>query len=187
MDEIAQTTPESAWRMPQRSATIRPMTVTIRAATPHDADTIHAFICALAVYEREPDAVQVTAAILRDQLASPRPPFECLLAESAGVALGFALFVQNYSSWRGRAGLHLEDLFVPERHRGQGIGTALLTALARLAVSRGCARLEWAVLDWNQPAIDFYRGLGAIPLDEWTTYRLTDRALVDVAARETRP
>jgi GNAT superfamily N-acetyltransferase len=159
------------------------MACEIRPAGPDDAETIHGFILGLAVYERAPDAVEVTPADLRAQLASPRPPFECLLAIDRGRPVGFALFFQTYSTWRGKTGLHLEDLFVPEPERRRGVGSALLRRLARVAVERGCARLEWAVLDWNTPAIDFYRSLGAEALDEWTTHRLHGPALVALAER----
>ncbi len=157
------------------------MAFDIRPADPDDADTIHAFITGLAVYERAPEAVEVTPAELRRQLASAEPPFECLLAFDAGRPVGFALFFATYSTWRGRSGIHLEDLFVPEVERGRGIGTALLQRLAALAIARGCARLEWAVLDWNEPALRFYRGLGAEALDEWTTHRLSGAALESLA------
>lgn len=157
------------------------MPPTIRLATAADAATIHGFIVALAVYEREPDVVEVTPAVLAVQLASERPPFECLLAEVDGTAVGCALFFQTYSTWRGRTGLHLEDIFVNDRHRRRGIGRALVRRIAGLAVERGCARLEWAVLDWNAPAIEFYRRLGGVPLDEWTTWRLPDAALAALA------
>ncbi len=157
------------------------MAFDIRSAGPADAEVIHAFIVGLAIYERAPDAVEVTPAELRAQLASPSPPFECLLALDGDRPVGFALFFPTYSTWRGRSGIHLEDLFVPETERRRGIGSALLARLAGLAVERGCARLEWAVLDWNAPAIGFYRQLGAEALDEWTTYRLTGRALAALA------
>lgn len=161
------------------------MSLRIRFATPLDAPILHRFICELAEYEREADAVQVTADELRAQLSQSRPPFECLLAEdgegAAAQAQGFALFFASYSTWRGRAGLYLEDLYVPPAHRGAGVGGALLAALAGLARARGCARLEWSVLDWNTPAIGFYERLGAVAMDEWTTYRLTDDALERLA------
>lgn len=177
----------------------RAVSLRIRFATPEDAPTLHRFIRELAEYEREPDAVRVTPEQLRAQLSQPRPPFECLLAEDeghgegegpgegphggvAGQARGFALFFTSYSTWRGRPGLYLEDLYVPLAHRGAGVGGALLAALARLARERGCARLEWSVLDWNTPAIGFYERLGAIAMSEWTTYRLTDDALERLAA-----
>ncbi len=149
----------------------------LRRATAADAEIIHGFIVELAIYEREPEAVETTVERLRAQLEHARPPFECVLAEDASGALGFALFFHNYSTWRGAAGLYLEDLFVPERHRQRGVGKALLRHLARLAVERGCARMEWSVLDWNRLAIDFYEALGARPMGEWTTFRLTGEAL----------
>ncbi len=153
----------------------------IRFAGPADAEQIHRFVCALAEYEKEPDAVEATPEDLRSQLASERPPFECLISEWDGRPVGFALFFQSYSTWRGRAGLYLEDLFVEPEERGRGHGLALLRRLAALAVERRCARLEWAVLDWNEPSIRFYRALGAEPMDEWTTYRLTGDALSSLA------
>lgn len=157
--------------------------MTIRFATPADAPTLLAFIRELAVYEREPDAVEVDAATLAAQMAEPSPPFECLLAEDErGRALGFALFFHTYSTWRGRRGVHLEDLWVTPAARNGGVGRALLVRLAAVARARGCARLEWAVLDWNELAIGFYRGLGARPLDEWTTWRLDGDALAALAA-----
>jgi GNAT superfamily N-acetyltransferase len=157
------------------------MRLAIRFAGPADAATLHRFIVGLAVYEREPEAVLVTPADLAEQLASPRPPFECLLAERDGTPAGFALFFQSYSTWRGRPGLYLEDLFVEEAHRHRGIGTALLRRLAATALDRGCARMEWAVLDWNEPAIAFYRTLGAEPMSEWTTWRVSEAALARLA------
>jgi GNAT superfamily N-acetyltransferase len=158
------------------------MGLSIRFATAQDAEVIVGFIRELADYEREPEAVEVTAAILRAQMESDDPPFECLIAELDGAAAGFALFFRNYSTWRGRPGLFLEDLFVPERHRRRGIGRALLARLAALSVERGYGRMEWSVLDWNKPAQDFYRSLGATPMDEWTIWRLSAGAL-DRAAR----
>jgi GNAT superfamily N-acetyltransferase len=158
--------------------------VTIRRATPADAAAVHELIRALAAYEREPDAVRATPASLAEQMRSERPPFECLLAEETGGpagpaprAVGFALFFTSYSTWRGRPGIWLEDLFVREEARGRGVGAALLRAVGRLAAERGCARLEFSVLDWNEPAIGFYRSLGAVPMDEWTVFRFADEAL----------
>lgn len=173
-------------RLAARSYARRVVPPRIRFATPEDAPLLHRFICELAEYEREPTAVKVTTDELRAQLSQPRPPFECLLAERTGEptpeALGFALFFASYSTWRGRPGLYLEDLYVPPAHRGAGVGRALLAALARLARERGCARLEWSVLDWNTPAIGFYEKLGAIARSDWTVYRLTDDALERLAA-----
>jgi GNAT superfamily N-acetyltransferase len=156
--------------------------IVVRQAEARDADRIHELIVALAIYEKEPDAVVCTADDLRAQLAADRPPFECLLAEEEGVAHGFALFFHNYSTWRGRPGLYLEDLFVDPAERGKGIGKRLLSELASIAVSRGCARMEWSVLDWNDLAITFYEALGANSRSEWTTYRLTGEPLERLAA-----
>jgi GNAT superfamily N-acetyltransferase len=153
------------------------MGLSIRFATAQDAEVIIGFIRELADYEREPEAVEVTAAILRAQMESTDPPFECLIAELDGAVAGFALFFRNYSTWRGRPGLFLEDLFVPERYRRKGLGRALLGRLAALCVERGYGRMEWSVLNWNQPAQDFYRSLGATPMDEWTIWRLSAAAL----------
>jgi GNAT superfamily N-acetyltransferase len=155
----------------------------IRHATAADAHHIHRFIVELATYEREPDAVEATPETLAVQLAEAAPPFECLIAEADGAPVGFALFFHNYSTWKGRRGLYLEDLYVQPSHRGQGIGLALLRQLASLAVQRGCARFEWAVLDWNKPAIDLYESLGARPRHDWTIYQLTGEALASLAAR----
>lgn len=153
----------------------------VRLATPDDAAVLHRLIVALATYEREPDAVVVEPETLRAQLASDDPPFECLVADTEQGVVAFALFFHNYSTWRGRRGLYLEDLFVVPEHRGRGIGRRLLVELARIAVARGCARMEWSVLDWNAPAIGFYRTLGAVPQDGWTTYRLTGEPLERLA------
>jgi GNAT superfamily N-acetyltransferase len=158
------------------------MGLSIRFAMAQDAPLILGFIRELAAYEREPEAVEVTADILRAQMESDDPPFECLIAELDGTAAGFALFFRNYSTWRGRPGLFLEDLFVPERYRRRGIGRALLGRLAAISVERGYGRMEWSVLNWNQPAQDFYRSLGATPMDEWTIWRLSADVL-DRAAR----
>ena len=110
-------------------------------------------------------------------MSSARPPFECLLAEAGGKALGFALFFHTYSTWRGKQGIFLEDLFVPPQHRGRGVGKRLLVERARIAVARDCPRLEWSVLDWNESAIRFYEQLGARSMPEWIHYRLTDAPL----------
>jgi GNAT superfamily N-acetyltransferase len=153
------------------------MGLSIRFATAQDAEVIVGFVRGLAQYEREPEAVEVTPEILRAQMESDDPPFECLLAEEDGAPVGFALFFRNYSTWRGRPGLFLEDLFVPERYRRQGIGSAMLERLAAIAVERGYGRLEWSVLNWNTPAQDFYRSLGAAPMDQWTIWRISPDAL----------
>jgi len=158
------------------------MPTIIRSATPEDAADVHHLIVALAAYEREADAVRSTPDLIRAQLADPRPPFECLLARELDETVGFALFFPTYSTWLGKQGLWLEDLFVLESHRRRGIGRALLTRVAELAVARGCGRLEWSVLDWNAPALGFYRRLGAVALETWTLHRLTGDALERLAA-----
>jgi GNAT superfamily N-acetyltransferase len=157
------------------------MTPTIRFATPADAELILHFIRALAEYEHEPDAVAATPAVIRSQMEQPEPPFECLIAEYDGEPAGFALFFRNYSTWSGRPGLYLEDFFVPERLRGHGIGKALFKRMAQLAVTRGWTRMDWAVLDWNRPAQEFYRARGAVTEDGWTLWRLDGEALAKVA------
>ena len=149
----------------------------LRDAGPDDARTIFRLISGLAKYERDPGAVVTSPDALRLQLQSPHPPFECVLAEEDGQALGFALFFHNYSTWRGRPGIYLEDLFVPPEHRGRGVGLALLKHLAAITLERGCPRMEFAVLNWNDLAKDFYRSIGAEPLSEWTLWRLSDEAL----------
>ncbi|MCC6961029.1 MAG: GNAT family N-acetyltransferase [Dehalococcoidia bacterium] len=150
----------------------------LRPAAEADLDTIIELIHALAEYEREPEAVRLDRETLRGHLFGPRPYAEVILAETdAGQSAGFALFFHNFSTWEGRPGIYLEDLFVRPEFRGHGYGKALLSELARIAVERGCARLEWAVLDWNEPSIQFYRALGARPMDEWTTYRVDGEAL----------
>ena len=154
----------------------------IRHATPADVPQILQFIRDLADYEKSPGAVVATEASLHDALFGERPPVEAVLAEAAGKPVGFALFFHNYSTWTGWRGIYLEDLYVTPEARGRGTGKALLSYVARLAVTRGCARFEWAVLDWNTPAIGFYKKLGAKPMDEWTVMRLTGDALVRVAA-----
>ncbi|MBK02420.1 MAG: GNAT family N-acetyltransferase [Actinomycetota bacterium] len=155
--------------------------IIIRFATADDAHTICALIKGLAEYEREPDAVEATPESISTQLRLPQPPFECLLAEAAGEVRGFALFFYNYSTWRGKQGIHLEDLFVPEQHRGAGIGKLLLATLARIAQERGCPRLDWQVLDWNQLAIDFYEILGATVMHDWLPCRLQGSELSALA------
>jgi GNAT superfamily N-acetyltransferase len=154
----------------------------IRPATPADVPTIARLIRQLAEYEQLLHQVVLRESDLHDHLFGERRYAEVLLAEVSGQVVGFALFFHNYSTFRGQPGIYLEDLFVEPGHRGQGLGKALLAALAKLAVDRGCARVEWAVLNWNTPSIEFYRALGAVPLDEWTTYRLTDEALTSLAS-----
>jgi GNAT superfamily N-acetyltransferase len=158
------------------------MPTMIRAAGPDDAEDVHRLIAALAAYARESAAVVSTPDVIRTQLADAQPPFECFLAQEHGETVGFALFFPTYSTWLGKQGLWLEDLFVLESHRHRGIGRALLTRVAELAVARGYGRLEWSVLDWNAPALGFYRRLGAVALETWTLHRLTDDALRTLAA-----
>jgi GNAT superfamily N-acetyltransferase len=163
-------------------------TAMIRAATVADVSAIAQLIRGLAEYEKLSHKVTLSEDNLRQHLFGPRPYAEVLLAEDAGQVVGFALFFHNYSTFRGLPGIYLEDLFVEPSHRGRGHGKALLLALARLAVERECGRLEWTVLNWNQPAIDFYRSVGAVPMDEWTGYRLSGDALTSLAETgETRP
>jgi GNAT superfamily N-acetyltransferase len=149
----------------------------IRPATVADTPVIARLIRALAEYERLAHAVTLDEGALREHLFGPRPFAEVLLAEEDGAVIGFALFFHNYTTFAGKPTLYLEDLFVEPEHRGRGHGKALLRALAGLAVERSCARLEWSVLNWNEPAIGFYRSLGAVPMDQWTVYRLTGDAL----------
>ncbi len=149
----------------------------IRPATPADVGTILRFVRDLAAFEREPDAVEATEETLTEALFGPRPAAEAVIAEDATGALGFALFFHNFSTWTGRRGLYLEDLYVTPNARGQGVGTAVLRHLAALALERGCGRFEWSVLDWNADAIAFYRQMGAVGQDEWTVQRVSGEAL----------
>jgi len=157
---------------------------TIRAATPADVAQILDFIRGLAAYEREPDAVTATEAdLLRDGFG-PNPYYFCLIAEQGGQPAGFAFYFFNYSTWVGRPGIYLEDLFVHPEFRGLGIGKALLRHVAAIAIEKGCKRLQWAVLDWNTPAIDFYRAMGAEFMDEWRNVRVSGEALMRLAGAE---
>jgi len=156
-------------------------TAAVRPATPADAETILGFIKGLAAFEREPDAVKTMPAdLLRDGFGA-QTKFEVLIAELDGEPAGFALFFPTYSTWEGRSGIHLEDLFVAAPARGQGLGRKLMAALAALAVARGYARLELSVLHWN-PAREFYHHLGMGHLQEWLPYRLSGKALRALAA-----
>jgi GNAT superfamily N-acetyltransferase len=157
------------------------MATTIRQAIAADVPQILAFIHALAVYEREPDAVRATeAGLLRDGFG-PNPFYSSLIAEADGVAAGFALYFFSYSTWHGQPGIYLEDLFVAPAFRGLGIGKALLQRVAAIAVEKNCSRINWEVLDWNTPAVDFYHSLGAEFLDEWRNVRVTGDALLRLA------
>ena len=154
----------------------------IRPATPADIPQILAFIRELADYEREPASAVATADdLFRDGFTEPKR-FHCLIAEFEGAPAGFSLYFYNYSTWRGHAGIYLEDLFVRPQYRGKGIGKALLASVAAAAVAAGCPRFEWAVLDWNTPAIDFYNSLGATAMSEWTIMRVSGDALTALAA-----
>jgi GNAT superfamily N-acetyltransferase len=159
-----------------------PPAVVIRSAEPRDVDLVLALIKELAEYERLADKVVATEASLASTLFGPEPAAEVLIAEVGGVAVGFASFFVNYSTFLGRSGLYMEDVYVRPAARGQGIGRRLLVEVAKAAVARDCHRLEWAVLNWNAAAISFYDRLGAKPLDEWTTYRLSGEALERLAA-----
>lgn len=150
---------------------------TIREASVSDVPTILALIRKLARYEKLLHEVVADEALLERHLFGPRPSAEVLIAENDASPLGFALFFSNFSTFLGRPGIWLEDLFVIPEARGFGIGKALLAKVAEIAVERGAGRLEWTVLDWNEPALGFYRKLGAVPMDEWTTHRLTGDAL----------
>jgi GNAT superfamily N-acetyltransferase len=145
----------------------------IRAATVEDVSIILELIRDLATYERAPQEVVATEDQLVEVLFGEQPAAEVLLAFEGRTPVGFALYFYNFSTWLGRPGLYLEDLFVKPEKRGKGYGRALLVELAKIARDRGCGRMEWAVLDWNEPAINFYRALGAKPMDEWTVFRLT--------------
>jgi GNAT superfamily N-acetyltransferase len=153
------------------------MTLEIRPAAPPDVPVVADLIRQLARYEKLEQDVTMTEELLAAGLFGPRPYAEAVLAETDGQAIGFALFFHNFSTFLARPGIYLEDLFVVPEQRGRGIGRALLTHLAKLAVERGCGRLEWAVLNWNRDAIGFYESLGARPNSEWTVYRLTGESL----------
>ena len=151
-----------------------------RFAEESDCGLVLSFIRGLADYEKMSDQVVATEELLREWIFEKRKA-EVLFVCADGKEVGFALFFHNFSTFLGRAGIYLEDLFVLPEYRGKGYGKALLKRLAQITVERGCGRLEWACLDWNQPSIDFYRSLGALPMDEWTTYRLTGDTLLEMA------
>jgi len=155
--------------------------ITIRPAVEADVPVILQFIRDLAKYEHLEHEVVANEGLLREGLFGSRPYAEVVLASLNGEPVGFALFFHNFSTFLGRPGIYLEDLYVRPEARGHGVGRQVLTWLAATAVSRGCGRLEWAVLDWNEPSIRFYRNLGAVPLDDWTTYRVTGPALNQLA------
>jgi GNAT superfamily N-acetyltransferase len=159
------------------------MNATIRPARLDDAETIASLIRELAAYERLEDQAKATADDLARHLFGDRPAAAVLIAEVEGSPVGFALYFSTFSTFRGQPGIYLEDIFVRPEHRGRGIGKALLASVAKVAVARGCGRLEWAVLDWNTPSIEFYRSQGAIPRDEWTVFRVSDGELFELASR----
>lgn len=156
----------------------------IRTATPEDVPAIVAMVRELAEYERARHEMHATEAQFRAVLFGPQPAVFAHVAEDddTGEAVGFALWFLNFSTWVGKHGIYLEDLYVKPHARGQGYGRALLTRLAQIAVQRGYGRVEWSVLDWNEPSIAFYKSLGAVPMDEWTVYRLTGDALNGLGA-----
>jgi len=160
--------------------------ITIRPAAPHEMPLVLEFVRQLAVYEHLEHEVTATPEDFAAALFGPRPYAEVIFACLDGAPVGFALFFPNFSTFVGKPGIYLEDLFVRPEARGRGIGRRLLRWLARTALERGCARLDWAVLDWNEPSIGFYRSLGAVAQDEWTTYRLTGAALERLAHEESR-
>lgn len=159
----------------------------IRPAAAEDVPAIHRLIRELAEYERSLDQVAVTEDQLAASLFGPEPAVFAHVAEHDGSVVGFALWFLNYSTWLGRPGIYLEDLYVTPAIRGAGLGRALLAELARICVERGYGRLEWWVLDWNSPAIAFYTALGAVAMDEWTVHRLAGPALRALAERQARP
>ena len=163
------------------------MATTIRTATEADVPQILSFIRALAAFEREPDAVTATEeGLLRDGFG-PNPIYYCLIADQDGQPAGFALYFFNYSTWKGCPGIYLEDIFVHPEFRGLGIGKALLQQVAAIAVQKGCPRLQWEVLDWNTPAVDFYKVMGAEFLDEWRNVRVSGEALDRLAGNALTP
>lgn len=160
------------------------MSIGIRQARPDDLPLIAALIRELAEYEHLAHEVRFDDQVLARNLFGDRPYAEVVIGEVAGQAQGFALFFHNFSTFEGKPGIYLEDLFVRPAARGSGLGKALLKHLAQLAVERDCARLEWWVLDWNEPAIGFYRALGAKPMDDWTVMRIDGAALLDLAKHD---
>lgn len=160
--------------------------LTLRMAQPQDAQIIIGLIQALAEYEREPDAVKITAADVERYSFGENAVFSCIIAEWEGEAIGFALYFLTFSTWEGKPGLYLEDLFVKTEHRGKGIGKTLMIRLAQIALERGCTRFQWQVLDWNTPSIEFYESIGAVHLKEWYTYRLSGEALYTLAEQHSK-
>lgn len=158
--------------------------LTVRAATPEDCPLINELILELAEYERLAHEVESTPALLQQSLFGDKSCAEAFIGEISGEPAGYAIFFTTFSTFTGRPGIYLEDIYVRSRWRNHGLGKAILKKVASTAVERGCARMEWSVLDWNQPAIDFYRRLGAQPLSEWIGQRLTGQSLIEVAANQ---
>ena len=157
-------------------------TTIIRPATLDDVDQIMQFVIDLAIYEKEEDAVIATPEHFKNALFCDNPQAHCLIAESGGESVGFALYFFSFSTWLGQHGIYLEDLYVSPESRGLGAGKALLKELSKIAVKKNLGRVEWSVLDWNEPSIKFYQAMGAQAKDGWTVYRLSDKALVDFAS-----
>lgn len=158
------------------------MTLSIRPATTDDCDTILSFIRELAIYEKAEHEVKASVDDIQNSLFCDEPRVFGLIAELNGKPIGFAIYFYNYSTWLGKHGIYLEDLYVSPSSRGSGAGKALLKSLAQIATEKGLGRVEWSVLDWNTPAIDFYKAMGATEQDEWTVYRLTGKALNDFSS-----
>ena len=159
------------------------MTVTIRSARPDDVPTILGFVRELAAFEKEPEAVVSTEALMQEALFGAHPAAEALIAEIDGACVGMAVFYHTFSTWTGVRGIWLDDLYITPNARGAGAGSALLRELAGVAVDRGCARFEWWVLDWNTPAVELYRRIGAEAMDAWTVQRVSGEALTTLAGR----
>ncbi len=159
-----------------------PAVIDIRPAKAEDAALLIRFITELAIYEKAENEVVATELDIKNSIFGDDSTTSALICSINNEAVGFAVYFFNYSTWLGQHGLYLEDLYVSPQHRGSGAGKALLKHLAKIALSRNCGRLEWSVIDWNEPAIKFYQSLGAKPQDEWVAYRLTDKALVDLAS-----
>lgn len=157
-------------------------TISIRAATPADVPLIVSMVRELAEYERSPQEAKATDALMMEAMFGPKPACEALIGSVDGVAQGIAVFFHNFSTWTGRSGVYLEDLFVRPAARGAGLGSALLREVAKIALARGCPRVDWMVLDWNESALGFYKSLGALPLSDWTVHRLSGEALQRFAA-----
>jgi len=159
------------------------VTVTIRSARPDDVPTILGFVRELAAFEKEPEAVVSTEALMQEALFGAHPAAEALIAEIDGACVGMAVFYHTFSTWTGVRGIWLDDLYITPNARGAGAGSALLRELAGVAVDRGCARFEWWVLDWNTPAVELYRRIGAEAMDAWTVQRVSGEALTTLAGR----